>query len=1444
MKSFSILKTNVGLTTNVKIVCDSKYNLYLESIDSAPELSIDRLKKMQFNKNNFYDELVPYFFKDFPSDIAFHISYSNDNDNMSLDFSNQYDDIYQMGARNIIDNKNYPEEFEYFAPLYVFKESVPKYFIIFRVDGPGLLEINSDNFREEYLSNFKTVKMFDMTKKTLFGEWIDRNFTNNKIYPNSSLEIDFRNLEFSKWIGIDYETGGFTYKSKFLENSLENENTVFDFEKFFFDGYKTSKVIYPQILNFTFLFDDTPATSTTLRKWSINRYAGFYLDDMELIDCITPFIMPSLNSDVQILEGNVLYSSSGDPFVLGFKDYLDMWVEYSGNFYKVEKFTETTTKVLSTTISKNPVKRILNEKNNKTDISKTLKQETVKKEEYATVTTTKYRIISEFDLEGKEDELNQKTCYVNSDNQIIKISGLTYSVDGFDNADVNLIEIDNKFHNLIYENGYLRINTDYGFNFRDSYRFEYFINSPDPNYYNFIDLSITKENKPTCFKIYRLKFSDIKDFDTQIIDNEFSRYEYEKLDSLTETEETKMYTTDLRSKSNPATFNDYIYNNDVVLVPCSSDYTANLETFRIVDNDLSTIWRKNPIYCRFGFQNSLSAHDYPYLLNNNDVHENFNRTVDTFDTIPNRKSRNLDYFYTINSGTISYLHHSLHIEKNYDYQDSSFRFELDKYLNLYTYSYGTSSATYSFDYFNYLFGSTQSFLNNQIIKNVKKYSYFDYGDKASPNTTLFRGLKFKLYEVDSININEIAVENINLKSSNVFDNYKFSILLSQNLQGVDNDGGIYDTINWGYFIDNQSNSGTVSFKTSETATPSNIKLGDIVDIKQSYGFLYGSYSGISTVTKIGALDSGGYGFEVNKPFTTSTPINPGYYKVNFQWKVIKNWEQDIQYYTNDYVLYDYVLYRVTSDNLITDPNDDPSLLTSYYEITSMRYPFWNPNINYSGGDWCFRSGEYYVRNEVNNGKGIDFWHTSKSYTLTGSIVSWKGRYYKTKLKTTSKIKPNDNKRQNNMSNDEYWDEVPNPRDWYAYEENFSTDFTDDLWDKVVTWDSNEYYFEGDYVAHNDILYKCLNDTELDEIPGKFDNWQRIYNFESETDFVYSPTSNPIILIGDSYYLCTFNRESTLDSGITIFINKKWKNILINISINDNTISNLDNSERDDLYNDINSRITAANFIRQINDLDSKYDFADFTSYVIVEEDGGVKKYNFDNNLDQLPYLIICEEPDEFELKNDTLNYKPNTISSTQLKPLKYLINGTIDSLDKLNYYNEIPFGCEIDKNNDEKPFGINYNGRSNITISKNATVKPKSNANTSETFYRHSGNYMPIFYDIELFKSSGEYDSLYGNYKFDESLTMFGIIKQRVISKINRKSNILKLRDNDSLKSIYPMVDEYGYTVLDFFIFKSTWDFDYHIECSQPNTTVITNLKPQKLISIEKYSSKDKIASK
>ena len=238
MKSFSILRTNVGLTTNVKVVVDSSYNLYLESIDSTPSLSQTKLKKFKFNKNNYFDELVPYFFRNFPSEEAFKIrNVDSESSSMSSNFSNQYDNLYLMGARNIVDNKNYSEEYEFFAPLYVFKHSMPKYFVVFRIDGPGILNLNKNNFRDEYLDKFKTVKIFDLTRNTTLGEWIDRSFKSNKNFSDTSLEIDFRRLEFSKWYGIDYETGGYTTRSKFLEDFLSKEKTLFDFEKYIFDVY-------------------------------------------------------------------------------------------------------------------------------------------------------------------------------------------------------------------------------------------------------------------------------------------------------------------------------------------------------------------------------------------------------------------------------------------------------------------------------------------------------------------------------------------------------------------------------------------------------------------------------------------------------------------------------------------------------------------------------------------------------------------------------------------------------------------------------------------------------------------------------------------------------------------------------------------------------------------------------------------------------------------------------------------------------------------------------------------------------------------------------------------------------------------------------------------------------------------------------------------------------
>ena len=365
---------------------DSNYNLSLSSIESKEELADSKFKKVSFIKKNYYDELITYFYDGLPIDTAFYIKYENDVDTMSKDYSAQYDELYQYGARNIINNKDYTEEFEYFAPLYISPNNLPKKFIIFRVDGPGIESVNKENFRSNVLSKFKTVKLFDLTKNTQLGEWLDTNFNNNLFFPLTPFEMSFQNLEFTKWNGIDFESGGYTSKSQFLESVYEEEKEIFEFEKFVFDGYKNNKVVFPNILNMSFLFDDTPANSDTIRKWSINRYFGFYLDDMVKVKTISPYITPFIKSDAVIQAGNLLYSPSGDPFVEGFMDHKVYYVEYNGDYYKVEKYVESQENVLQSVQVGNVVTP-----------------------QYTTLLVNKYRILSDIDLSGKQSLLNKNT---------------------------------------------------------------------------------------------------------------------------------------------------------------------------------------------------------------------------------------------------------------------------------------------------------------------------------------------------------------------------------------------------------------------------------------------------------------------------------------------------------------------------------------------------------------------------------------------------------------------------------------------------------------------------------------------------------------------------------------------------------------------------------------------------------------------------------------------------------------------------------------------------------------------------------------------------------------------------------------------------------------------------------------------------------------------------
>lgn len=1249
MRSFSLLRANPVLSTNLKIVVDSDYKLYMESFSSNEYLSDIRFKKFEFKRSDTYDQLVPTFFKKVPSEIAFFVKYSEDNQIQYDDFSKQYDDIYTMGCSNI-DDLDYEEEFECLAPLHFNPDNLPEYFYIFRVDKPGLIDLNKDNFRSEILEKFKCVTYFDLTKKSKLGEWINNSFVDNREFPISPINFDVRDSEFTQWNGIDYDSGGYAQKSFFINDILDRDTPFFEFDKFLTNGFKDNKVVYPNILNLKFLFDDTPATPTQLRKWSINRYYGFYINKREKVNTVTPYSPKKLHNDVKIIDNNIIDSRFDDPFIKGFAEN-STFIEYKGEFYEVIEIRDNT-----------------------------------------------YKIISSYNLKGKEDIINTQVITIDESNYISynkDFNDNIFSIDGFNKADVWVIDINGKFHNIIKDDNGYKIYTDYAFSIIDNV-LEYWINRGDDSYLTTVDLSLVdSDNKPMNFNIFKLNFTDIMDFDTDIVNTNWSNIEYDKRDEIVETMETKMYSENLNSGTNPLEFDEFVYRNKLSKIPTSSEYSATQEIFEIKNpnNDflinLSDIWRKNPIFCKWGYDRSLDMRDYPYRLNNSKFGENYNRSSNTYKDTVDRSERNLDHFYTINPDSNEYDYHSLHIT---DYNEDKsinkdFKFDLSKYFNIEEDYYG--------NYFNYIFTKKEYFIDN--TKNTKKYSTFIKGDDDNTNETLFRGIKFRLYELGkTITTNDIF-GNIDIKSMSIlpteeFNDWKFSIIFTELSHDLD--------------------------------SPEFIERG-------------GS---------------------------------------NLEWLIIDNWEVDETYATSSVVLYSDVLFtNPNGSSLIEDPNDRPGLSNDWVIYEDMDTCFRNPTKTQN---WIYYFDEYYYMN-TNTGAYVDIWNPSKVYERyvedVQNTVIYNNKVYRSITNNNTSL-PTDNKK---------WVE--------SKEESYS----DLMWIVVELWNSNKIYTELDYVVREDKLYRSTISNNLNSDPiSTGNNWIIVNNIKTDTDRIYDTTRNlNVVELNDKYYLCKGNPNSeTLENGINIYINKKWNNVLLNYYCNDNTyFDKVSNINRDDIYNEIFDKMTSYNLIDSLSNIDTLNGFSDFIKYYIIEEDGTYKKYDI-TNVNEMPYLLTGVGADEYTMYVDSLQSKISTVNRNLYNPKSLLKKSTLNDFTEVNFYNDKNLGISFEKTRVYNGFNLNTKRYMNEI-----------------DFYRFNGNYFPIFNEISLFKKP-DIDNVtidIDNYIFDNTLSSFGLINERVISKVNINKDLLKFKDSNELKSIYPMIDEFGYTTISQFIFKSTWDFKY-----------------------------------
>jgi hypothetical protein len=469
--------------------------------------------------------------------------------------------------------------------------------------------------------------------------------------------------------------------------------------------------------------------------------------------------------------------------------------------------------------------------------------------------------------------------------------------------------------------------------------------------------------------------------------------------------------------------------------------------------------------------------------------------------------------------------------------------------------------------------------------------------------------------------------------------------------------------------------------------------------------------------------------------------------------------------------------------------------------------FWEPvrPTPYSLGDYVYNSGDYwYCVSTASN--VVDFWNPETSATSgyqQGDVVLYKGTYWASQL-----------------SSNQYAPDVISPvKISGGYKSPWtSTQSTTPKWKLVEIWNPSKLYGSNTFIFHKDTLWKSSTASNAGVEPGFASIWQRKYSLEPDTDYVYNPSDNPIIEMNDAYYQCISNtNNSTLDNGIIIYVNKKWKNILININISDNTLKNIKNSDRDIIYNELYKKITALNFTRTLNDVNIKYRFSDYLKYVVIHEDGHITQHSFSSGIKTLPCIIKVDEPDELLITKGSL-ITESLQNPKELKSTTRLNNGTINNLDAINYYNDIPMACTINENPVEPREMVNLHG--GVTN------------NLKDQIWRHSGFYTPVFYDIQLFDKN--LDDISTNTKFDLELTEFGLMKERKIQKVNRSGSVLKLKNQTEIKSIYPMLDEFGLSFRDFFIFSSTWDYRYHWE------TFPKNVKPNLAIEIPSIASEIK----
>jgi len=276
-----LLRTNPRLTGNIKLVTDSRGEIYLESINANKDLSDSRYKRYGVSSESDYSYDVSRFFNDnkTPYDMVYETKRRASDLSVLESYDLQFEEDYQYGTR-FNNSKLYDENFRIFAPIQI-DTNIPKTFVIYRVNSPkpnvnyGDLGADKQDRIKSVLANATIIKTFDLSESSKLGKYIRRHVY-NEFFQDSQLTVSFEKNEQTFFKGIDLVKGGFSSKGEFIyKDFVATDKPLIEANDFITDGFKRNRIVSSNILNLEFMFDDEEAS-----EYSVSRYFGLFVDEI------------------------------------------------------------------------------------------------------------------------------------------------------------------------------------------------------------------------------------------------------------------------------------------------------------------------------------------------------------------------------------------------------------------------------------------------------------------------------------------------------------------------------------------------------------------------------------------------------------------------------------------------------------------------------------------------------------------------------------------------------------------------------------------------------------------------------------------------------------------------------------------------------------------------------------------------------------------------------------------------------------------------------------------------------------------------------------------------------------------------------------------------------------------------------------------------------------